>query len=116
MTRWEDEETVIRLACLIEDREDSEQRSMLRMAARLDQEYNRATTSNKKGPWDMDRPDPIQVRPVSRLYDLVQETRTVDPDEGQHHVVIKAEEDKRARAVGRHPLDTADRKHERELF
>lgn len=112
MTRWDDERDVLQLACLTESRSDAEQRAMLRVAARLDHEYNRATTGNRHGPWDMDRPDPIQIGPMSYLYDEVLESRLIDEDDGEHHVTLKTVEEKRAREAGRHPLDRVDRPYD----
>lgn len=47
MTVLDDQVTVMRLACLTEARTDSEQKAMLRVARKLDREWNEITTLNK---------------------------------------------------------------------
>lgn len=112
MSRWEDEETVLRLACLTESRADSEQRCMLRIAARLDHEHNRQTTTaiRQFGVWDPStvsitaagvHSEARQLKPLSALYDLVQDTRVIEEGVGEHFVVLRDVEEKRAREAAR---------------
>lgn len=51
MTKLDDLETVVRLACLIEDRAPTEQRALLNVAASVEQERNATTTRNLRARW-----------------------------------------------------------------
>lgn len=78
MTALDDMTLVVELACLTEDRTDEEQRALLRVAARLDREANRFTTTNRRS------------GPASRLTRLVHDTRELVDD--QRPVGLKAGE------------------------
>lgn len=70
---------VIELACLTEDRTDAEQRSLLALAMKADNEANRLTTTNS-------RP---RTEPAWRLLSLVYSTRELVDD--QKPVFLKAD-------------------------
>lgn len=74
----DDLEAVIRLACLTEDRTDAEQRAMLRVARKLDAERNANVTGNHRmwGVYAGSTSAQLQ-RPMSRLEQLVEETRVL---------------------------------------
>ena len=81
MSRRDDLEMVVRLACMTEDRTDAEQRALVRVAAKLDREVNRVTPGNPtwNGDW-------WQARPLSVLAQEADETRVLD--EGHHPVPV----------------------------
>lgn len=53
MAHADDLELVVRLACLTEDRARDEQRALLRLAVKVEAEYNASTTRNMKARWDL---------------------------------------------------------------
>lgn len=65
MSRTDDLERVVRLACLTEDRDSDEQRALLAVAASVESELNKSTTRNMQARWGL---------PASTLTDLVDET------------------------------------------
>lgn len=69
MKRREEEEAVLLVACLTEDRAPDEQRAMLAMALRLDKDWGEFTNMNT------DRRSPCLTRLVEATY---------DPSEGRH--------------------------------
>ena len=77
MSNAADLTTVVRLACLTEDRSDAEQKALLRVADRLDFEHNKATTGS---------PSAKPGFEPSFLYDEVQATRSLVDQ--QRHVEL----------------------------
>ena len=65
MSRFDDLECVVRLACLTEHRDSDEQRALLAVAARVESELNKSTTRNMTARWG---------QPASTLTDLVEDT------------------------------------------
>lgn len=51
MPNLEDQRTVLELACLTEDRDPKEHDAMLRVAERIEREWNRQTVTNKPERW-----------------------------------------------------------------
>lgn len=92
MTVRDDLEAVVRLACLIEDRTDQEQRSLLRTARKVDDQSNRNVVGNRRM-WgeNAGTVDAEQQRPLSDLEQLAEETRRLSdwPGDGQHEVHLK---------------------------
>lgn len=76
MSNLDDLRTVIELACLTEDRADAEQKALLNLAVKVDQDANRLTTTNKRqgDAW--------------RLHRMVEGTRELI--DRQQPVIIKA--------------------------
>lgn len=68
---FETAQTVLRFACLTEDRTDVEQRSLLALAFAADIEHNRATTTNRR----------FRVGEPSDLVGLVDSSRELQPDD-----------------------------------
>lgn len=81
MTNLDDEATAIALACMTEDRTTSEQRSLLRLAMRVERERNKATSANLtarhgepacklvdhvEGSHDPSEGDPVRLSPKDR--------------------------------------------------
>lgn len=77
MSNAADLTTVIRLACLTEDRSDAEQKALLRIADRVDFEHNKNTVggASTKDGWE-----------PSFLYDEVQSSRCLV--DNQKHVEL----------------------------
>lgn len=98
MTRLEQLRDVILMACLNEDRSDSEQRSLLRWAWIADQQANRLTGVNRY--WRRTSARTVErTEPLWNLVDTVLNTRLVLTDEGQHNVNLPAKQQAtRARA------------------
>lgn len=76
MTTLDDLTTVIRLACTIEDRADSEQRALLNIARGVDQELNKNIVTNRRM-WGESAGalDAVRLLPPSQLEWEVHETR-----------------------------------------
>jgi hypothetical protein len=78
MRNVDDLYTVVELACLTEDRADREQASLLRVAAKIDNELNAEVVTNR-------RP---RTAPASRLLEWVEQSRVLS--DGQREVVLPA--------------------------
>ena len=79
MTELDDLEAVVRLACLTEDRSNSEHRSLLRIAKKVDRERNANVITNK-AMWGRHAGSTrsVRQRPESNLAGLVEETLSRD--------------------------------------
>jgi len=70
--------TVIRLACMTEDRSDTEQKALLRLARKADKEWNAMTVTNRKT-WEHrpvnGEPAWVLLRDLLYLEDEVQRSR-----------------------------------------
>lgn len=97
MSARDDLATVVELACLTEDRTDAEQRALLRVARRLDEDANANTVGNHKW-WGLNAGSVTALvqRRLSTLERHVEATRVLD--EGQHEVRLK----QKATPAGRH--------------
>lgn len=77
MSNLDDLVTVIRLACLTEDRDPDEQRALLRLAVRCDTEWNAPTVTNT-ATWGRDQEGRWYLRrPLLHLADEVRSTRVL---------------------------------------
>lgn len=86
MTALDDLRAVIGLACLTEDRSDDEQRALLRVAARVDNECNALTTTNPRCTRIASRLRGLG--PATQFAALVDSTRVLDV--GQKPVALPA--------------------------
>lgn len=94
MTTTDDLTTVIRLACLTKDRADNEQRALLRVARKVDQEVNANVTGNHRM-WHLAGSTyATRILPESVLEQEVDQTRVLE--DGQHDVRLPVKK-KRAR-------------------
>lgn len=85
-TRWYDQlALVVELACLTQDRTNDEQRALLRVAAKVDAERRKETTTN-----------PPEWRVAPYLEQMADDTRVLD--EGQRRVTPPSEVKAKKRA------------------
>lgn len=86
MSALDDLRSVIELACNVEDRSDDEQRALLRVAVKTDNEANKLTVSNRR------------QGPAWRLHEIAESTRVLADDEKPISVADKdrAKLDRRA--------------------
>ena len=80
MTALDDMTRVLEVACLTADRSNEEQDAMLRVAARLDQQANALTVTNRRQGW------------AQRSYRLVAETREDEPSRVNAKTLAKLDE------------------------
>lgn len=87
MTVRDDLETVVNLACLIEDRTDNEQRALLRVARRVDKESNANVIRNRRM-WGAQAGFDGAERqmPLSDLEGLAEETRVLVDNQREVHL------------------------------
>lgn len=97
MTARDDLATVVEMACLTEDRSDAEQRALLRVARRVDEDTNANTVGNHHW-WGANAGSVTSVvqRRLSTLERRAESTRVLD--EGQREVHLK----QKATPAGRH--------------
>lgn len=93
MTVADDLTVAIRLACLIEDRGDAEQRALLRTARRIDNELNKNVDGNKRMWGDRaGSTEAVRQLPASDLEGEVHRSRVLSdwPGDGEHPVALPA--------------------------
>jgi hypothetical protein len=100
VSNTDDLTTVIRLACLTEDRSDAEQRALLRVARKVDQEVNANVTGNDRM-WDhAGSTRAVRLLPESILELEVEQTRLLDDGQHEVHLPVKAKRTKVETAPG----------------
>lgn len=90
MTGADDLTAVIHLACLIEDRTDNEQRALLRVARKVDQEINANVIGNHRM-WSVGGDTgAVRLLPESNLVAEVEQTRVLQDGQREVHLPVKA--------------------------